>query len=149
MNCQDIKEELVAYLDDELDPDTRAEIEAHLESCAACRAEREAYTATLQAVGKLAAPGLTPDFKRRFFRDFDDAQRRPPWILRPLTLAGAGLAAGALVLVLLLVPGQPARQAKVDAVIASHLELFEDYEAISNLDVLEDFEFIQAMDDEV
>ena len=123
MNCQEAKVELVAYLDEELDQATRSEVEAHLESCESCRAERDAFAHTLQLVEKLPAAELTPGFKRSFWKNFDGVSARASraWYRRPLTLAGAGLTAGVLVLVLLLSPGTQPPVAKADAMIASHL----------------------------
>jgi len=39
MNCEKYKPLLTGYLDDELPPGRRAELEAHLAACPACRAE--------------------------------------------------------------------------------------------------------------
>jgi anti-sigma factor RsiW len=57
MNCKEVKPELVAHLDGELQDSIRSEVEAHLESCAACRAEREALASTLKSVESLPAEG--------------------------------------------------------------------------------------------
>lgn len=42
MNCQTVRERLGSYVDGELRPDVRVSVEAHLDECAACRAEVEA-----------------------------------------------------------------------------------------------------------
>lgn len=47
------------YHDDELDDAVRAELEAHLDSCAECRREWEAYRATVDEISGLHA--LAPD----------------------------------------------------------------------------------------
>ena len=44
MTCQDYKDFMMGYLDDELDAEQRAAFEAHLAGCAACRKEIEAFT---------------------------------------------------------------------------------------------------------
>ena len=55
MNCKEVKPELVAYLDGELQDSIRSDVEAHLESCAACRAERENLASTLRSLESLPA----------------------------------------------------------------------------------------------
>lgn len=47
---------LIGVLEDELDPDERREVEAHLESCAVCRETLEAYRAASAAVREAELP---------------------------------------------------------------------------------------------
>lgn len=42
MNCSEIRPQLEAYALDVLDPRTRAQVAAHLETCVMCRREAEA-----------------------------------------------------------------------------------------------------------
>jgi anti-sigma factor RsiW len=58
MECID-KKKISAYLDGELAEDKRAVIGAHLEECAACRAEAEELTVVADALDALE--GLEPD----------------------------------------------------------------------------------------
>jgi anti-sigma factor RsiW len=58
MDCKD-KKKISAYLDGELSEDERTVIGAHLEECAACRAEAEELTAVSNALDVLE--GLEPD----------------------------------------------------------------------------------------
>jgi hypothetical protein len=63
MNCKDICELLTAYLDGEVMPEERANIEAHLPGCPECRAELEALSATrasLRGVLKSTAEEVSP-----------------------------------------------------------------------------------------
>ncbi|MDD4860283.1 MAG: zf-HC2 domain-containing protein [Dehalococcoidales bacterium] len=46
MKCNEIKELLAAYLDEEVTPDERRQIETHLSSCGECRAELDLLAAT-------------------------------------------------------------------------------------------------------
>lgn len=43
LSCDTCQVLLMGYLDNELDAQQRSDVEAHLDSCAACRAERGAY----------------------------------------------------------------------------------------------------------
>jgi len=63
MNCKEIHELLVAYLDGEITPEERAYIEAHLSGCSQCHAELEALSATqndLRGMLKSMADQVSP-----------------------------------------------------------------------------------------
>ena len=60
MNCFACERNLSAYVDDELSREVRLELEAHLDSCDACRQEYETQLAAGEAAADLpvpAAPG--------------------------------------------------------------------------------------------
>lgn len=54
--CEEVRERLSAWLDGELSEEGRAQVAAHLESCAACRRELAQLTALNAALAELAAP---------------------------------------------------------------------------------------------
>lgn len=54
--CRDIESELVSFCKDELTPAERAEVEAHLAQCAACRAELASIEQTFGALRKDLVP---------------------------------------------------------------------------------------------
>jgi anti-sigma factor (TIGR02949 family) len=59
IRCEDVLEHLVAFLDREIDAETAADIERHLETCRGCfsRAEFERkLKAQVRATGTAAAP---------------------------------------------------------------------------------------------
>ncbi len=63
MNCREFVSCMDALLAEELDPNRRAEAEAHLQSCADCGRYFDAYCRTVE-LGRSAfseARGLTPD----------------------------------------------------------------------------------------
>ena len=55
MTCTDIREELVAYIDDELSSMGVHAIEAHLLDCKECTAERDKLKATIESTHKVGA----------------------------------------------------------------------------------------------
>jgi anti-sigma factor RsiW len=75
-------EQVTGYVDDVLDPAARAEMEAHLATCAACR-EQEASERELKAGLKaLPAPELRPGFEVRLQRSLAaERRRRFAWVL--------------------------------------------------------------------
>ena len=56
MKCQEVQEQLSAWLDGELSEATGAILTDHLTGCAACREEWRQLTALDDALGNLAAP---------------------------------------------------------------------------------------------
>ena len=153
MKCKEVKPELVAYLDGELEDSIRSQVEAHLENCADCRAEHDALAATLKSVDSLPATRPSSNLAEQFWTRFQEAKQkgfkagflslfrwpRPVWV-------GAAATACLLAAVLLVLPkDKPVEKAEAD--IASHMELFADLETIEHLDILEDLEYIEALDE--
>ena len=56
MECQEVRQQLSAWLDDELDAAAGAALSAHLDGCEACRREWRKLTALESALGSLTAP---------------------------------------------------------------------------------------------
>lgn len=65
MSCGEVREELVALLDGELEPGTAEGVQAHLEGCDACSRECAALEATRRKLGQaLGKPeGVEPRFE--------------------------------------------------------------------------------------
>ena len=97
-NCQDIQPELSAYVDGELTPPQRAEIEAHVASCPRC--QRELAELKTLAAGMAALPRLQPaprflaEVRRKIARghgpelvSWQDHLFRPFWLKVPLEAA--------------------------------------------------------------
>ena len=53
MECNDVREELVAYIDGELSSMGKHTIEAHLAGCKECTAERDKLKATIESTRKM------------------------------------------------------------------------------------------------
>ncbi|MCL0092788.1 zf-HC2 domain-containing protein [Dehalococcoidia bacterium] len=84
MNCKDIGQLLVAYLDGEVTPGERGAIDAHLSTCPGCREDLEALTITQkrfrQALEYVAAP-LAPGAWLRLEQRIEAGKR--PWFCIP------------------------------------------------------------------
>ena len=153
IECKRDRELLVAYVDGELDASARAELESHLESCAACRE----LVGAQRRLGEMfaALPEVTPpgDFEARFWariaREGDHAPagfgarlRELFSLRRALALGAATAVALALLIALPRVPSTPAAKADPDVRIVSDATDFEllqdpDMDAIADVDVLE------------
>ncbi|MCP3138929.1 anti-sigma factor family protein [Pyxidicoccus xibeiensis] len=148
MSCG-FEEDLTAYVDGELPPARRAEVEGHLGACAGCRAT---HALLRNAVARLAElPAFEPSANtRRAVMAKLDALPAPWWerlkaLLRPAVLVpSVGLAAAVGVALLLVGPGADAPPELADPVmleLAANLELVEDYEVLG-LDSAEDLEVV-------
>ena len=56
MECQEVREQLSAWLDGELDEATEAALAEHVDMCEACQREWRQLTALESALGQLTAP---------------------------------------------------------------------------------------------
>lgn len=76
MNCKELTEFLMAYLEAELDPEVRRCFESHLSKCSACLAFVETYRASIKlsreactcTVGKPALPKAPEDLIQAILR---------------------------------------------------------------------------------
>ncbi len=72
-----LDEVLSAYLDDEVTPDERAEVEAHVATCAECRSDLEAEREVRQMVRDLSAVDAPFGFYQRVLRDGPASEESP------------------------------------------------------------------------
>jgi anti-sigma factor RsiW len=74
--CESIDTLAMAYLDDELAPEERRELETHLTECTSCRGEIDGARADQSLIqGSLVAPRATDTMRMRLLRSFDEADR--------------------------------------------------------------------------
>jgi anti-sigma factor RsiW len=78
MECQKVKAQLSAWLDQELDADVGAVLTAHLEGCEACRREWRELTALDAALSNLAAP-VPSGLAEKVVAQVRRPHRRPGW----------------------------------------------------------------------
>jgi len=70
MDCNELVELVTAYLDDELDPDTRARFDAHLDECDGCENYLQQFRDTVRTVGRVRDDELDPAFRQRLLDAF-------------------------------------------------------------------------------
>lgn len=68
--CDELTELVTDYLEDALEPDERARLEAHLEVCEGCRAYLEQVRQTVLVLGHLPAEELSPASRERVLDAF-------------------------------------------------------------------------------
>jgi anti-sigma factor RsiW len=70
MDCNELVELVTAFLDDALDPETRARVEAHLADCEGCANYVQQFRQTVRTVGKISDDELYPAFRNRLLDAF-------------------------------------------------------------------------------
>ena len=141
--CQ-IREELTAYMDEELGSAERRAFEAHLGDCVSCREALRTQAALNEALGSLPTIEPEPGFESRFWaRVTGEAETGGGWLARVgrgRLLWSAGLAAAAAA-ALLLVLRTPVVDSDPDYVIVADAEQFEllneDIELLDIMEILE------------
>jgi anti-sigma factor RsiW len=72
MDCNELVELVTAYLDGELDPDTRARFDSHLLDCDGCENYLQQFRETVRTVGRITDNELDPAFRNRLLDAFKD-----------------------------------------------------------------------------
>jgi anti-sigma factor RsiW len=155
MSCA-FEEELTAYIDGELPPARRAEVEVHLGTCAECQGTQALLRRTLTSLAAL--PEFKPSFKdsmdtRRAVLAKVDAlplplRERLKALLRPTVLVPSMGLAAALGLAVILSNGRGSQGLDMTDAgaleLAANLELVEDYDIVG-LEGSEDMEVIEHL----
>jgi mycothiol system anti-sigma-R factor len=136
MNCDEVRQLLHAYIDDELDIAAALQIEKHLPDCPKCRGELEAAQVVRTAVAQQAvyypAPANLRDRLKLAIRSEAGEMEAEPksgfftaWRKRPM--AFSGLAASLLLIIgsLFLIFPSGASRGQVDELIGSHVRSLE------------------------
>jgi len=168
MTCETIRKELVAYRDGELRERDRAQIAAHLSTCAACAREEARLVRVSQLLTTLERVTPSPDFAATFWRRLEQegqAERESGfarwwrewltgWQLMP-ALAGA---ASLLVFLSYVLSSRPpttttpsappsaSLKVNVPAPVAEKPGLFVNYGIIADLDKLAHFDEVAALE---
>ena len=149
------EELLLPFLRDELAPDERARVKAHVGACPDCRDTLAAFAEIGSALAGSAPPNIPPvawGAYRAELRDRLDRRRAGPdgaWGWRPLPAALAGSLVAALIYLGL--PASTGRGPGGDgplehAILASRFEVISRLDLLQRLDLLEDLEVIRGLD---
>jgi anti-sigma factor RsiW len=75
--CKDVVDNIIGYIESELDDKTLEELEKHASGCPECQAFVRTYKRMLELTGKLKERTfVTPQIRRRL-KDFLKSQTRP------------------------------------------------------------------------
>jgi predicted anti-sigma-YlaC factor YlaD len=138
--CEDISNQLIAYLDRRASSADRAEVEDHLASCDGCRTRAEEYRALFGVMDKIEVIEPSAGFDARL-RERLVQEARPRWYswLVPQPRLAFSMA---LLLALGIWMGNLPRDNGTGANGAEQ----QDFEAIKDLDVLENYDVLSKFD---
>jgi len=144
MSCENIETMLIAYLDGKARENERREVEAHLETCAACRTRAEEFRRVWSMLEEVPAVEPSLGFDARV-RQRVAAEPRPRLFAWPVPQPRFAFAV-ALLLVLAVwisvtapVPEQNLAAGNAEEFeMIQNLQVLEDYEVLANLEVLSD-----------
>jgi len=155
--CSTIRDDLGEWARNALSAERAAEIEAHIESCPACRAEAERERALLNLLEQLPSPEPGPEFdaelEARLARE-GAAGQRSSWSRLSLAAGGLAAVAAAAAALLVFVPDSgdraelPVAATAEELALARDLDLYQNLELIELLDVLPDLDAIEALPEE-
>lgn len=151
MSCA-FEEDLTAYLDGELPPARRVEVEAHLGTCEECQRTEALLRRTLTSLAALPEFKPSADTRRAVLAKVDalplPLRERLKALLRPTVLVPSLGLAAALGLAVVISNGRESQSLDVlDAgtlELAANLELVEDYDIVG-LEGSEDMEVIEHL----
>lgn len=72
LDCNVLVELVTAYIDDSLDPGTRARFDLHLVECDGCEAYLQQFRAAISTIGDIQADQLDPALRGRLLGAFRD-----------------------------------------------------------------------------
>jgi anti-sigma factor RsiW len=151
MSCA-FEEDLTAYLDGELAPARRAEVEAHLGTCEECQRTEALLRRTLTSLAELPEFKPSAETRRAVLAKVDalplPLRERLKALLRPTVLVPSMGLAAALGLAVIIANGRESQQLDVTDAgtleLAANLELVEDYDIVG-LEGSEDMEVIEHL----
>lgn len=142
MKCEEVSNELMAYIDGRASSAKRGDVEAHLAGCAACRTRAEEFRKVSTVLDEM--PAIEPSFvfDARLRQRIAAEPSRPrffSFVPQPRLALAMGLLAALMILVVKLPHGNPVMQ-PVSATVQQ-----EDFNAIKNLGVLENYDVVTKL----
>lgn len=156
MACDVYRDKLIEYLDGELIVAVRADLEAHLDQCAGCRAELQDLRETLSLIAQIPAPEPSEAFWHQYLREIRQKTERVPWwtsalrrwsatlVLRPIpaVVVAVVLVLGAVVTWRTLTE-RPAMPELRSLEMTHQLLVTQDLEVLQEMELLEDWELFE------
>jgi anti-sigma factor RsiW len=140
--CEEISNQLIAYLDRRANSADRAEVEDHLASCASCRMRAEEFRSLFGALDHVQTIEPSAAFDARL-RERIAQEARPRWFS---WLVPQPRLAFAMALLLALSVWMAKLPRDNSGAMANGTEQQQDFEAIKDLDVLENYDVLSKFD---
>jgi len=145
MKCEDVSNNLIAYLDMRMDSAERREMEEHLAGCAACRARADEFRQIWKVMDELPAIEPSLGFDARM-RQRVAAEPRRTWLRWIVPQPRLALAAVLLIALTVWVAKLPSNKTGPAAPNATTASSEQDFNAIKDLGVLENYDVVTKMD---
>ena len=145
MMCEDVSNNLIAYLDMRMDSVERREVEEHLANCAACRARAEEFRGVSNLLGEMPAIEPSMGFDARI-RQRVAAEPRRTWFQWLIPQPRLALAAVLLIALTVWVERLPQTTTGTLAPNIATASSEQDFNAIKDLGVLENYDVVTKMD---
>jgi anti-sigma factor RsiW len=144
MSCKNIESALIAYLDGKARENERRDVEAHLETCAACRTRAEEFRRVWSVLDEVPAVEPSLGFDARV-RQRVAAEPRPRpfgWLIPQPRFAFAISLLLALAVWISAIAPAPEQDLSAgnaeEFEMIQNLQVLEDYEVLANMEVLSD-----------
>jgi len=145
MKCEDVSNNLIAYLDMRMDSAERREVEEHLANCVACRARAEEFRGVSNLLGEMPAIEPSMGFDARI-RQRVAAEPRRTWFQWLIPQPRLALAAVLLIALTVWVEKLPQTSTGTQVPNTAAASSEQDFNAIEDLGVLENYDVVTKMD---
>lgn len=145
MKCEQVSNELIAYLDHRMDSAERREIEEHLADCASCRQRAEEFRAVANLMDEVPAIEPSLGFDARI-RQRVAAEPQRKWFTWFVPQPRLALAAVLLIALTVWIAKLPSSNQATPAPNPTTASSEQDFNAIKDLGVLENYDVVTKMD---
>ena len=132
MRCSEVRKNLSAFLDGEMDEKEQLEIKAHLKDCSSCSRERELLRQSWEMLSEWKDIEPSSHFKTNFWRRVREQEsiKRKPIFYPQLFPCLAALATAAILLVFvsLYLSPRPGRGPSLPTLAREEFEMIDDWE---------------------
>jgi|ERR1700678_1025941 anti-sigma factor RsiW len=139
--CDDVSNQLIAYLDRRANSADRAEVEDHLASCASCRARAEEFRLMFGAMDQIETIEPSAAFDARI-RERIAQEARPRWFSWLVPQPRLAFSMAMLLALSVWMAKLPRENANVTTAGIEQ----QDFDAIKDLDVLENYDVLSKFD---
>ncbi|HKF53022.1 MAG TPA: zf-HC2 domain-containing protein [Candidatus Acidoferrales bacterium] len=147
MSCEKVSNSLVSYLDGRASAEERLVVEAHLQSCAACRERAEEFRRLWDVMAE--APAVEPSFGfDARLRQRIAAEARPrmwSWLVPSPRLAAAVVVLVGLSVFVSVKPNRPITTGNPTANSEEQFRMIKDLGVLENYDVLSNFDALSDL----
>jgi anti-sigma factor RsiW len=139
--CEEVSNQLIAYLDRRANSADRAEVENHLASCSGCRARAEEFRLMFGAMDQIETIEPSVEFDARV-RERIAQEARPRWFSWLVPQPRLAFSMALLLALSVWMAKLPHENANVTAAATEE----QNFEAIKDLDVLENYDVLSKFD---